>query len=220
MPHVWVENEEVLSPDEFERRKVIRSGTISETTFLQDMKRLYSLFEKRRPDYVGDNYKSLIFKGEISYSNFIKIHNFKAQIPLPLPSCDCIFRELSDALKETTVKEKLLAMKNIRGLRLPMASAVLHFSDPENYPIIDENVIKGMKKLGWRTRVTMEINKGTADFYEYYIDKVRNLRSKGKIVDISKKFDVTPIRLIEAALYSLGKNWKSYIKESTSANKT
>lgn len=209
MPHMWKEMEEELSPDEFERRKVTESKTqISEAAFLQDVERLYTLFEERRPDYVGDNYKSLIFEGEISYRNFIKIHNFKAQIPLPLPSCDCIFQELSDALKKTTVKEKLLAIKNIRGFRLPMASAVLHFSDPENYPIIDENVIKGMKKLGWRTRKTMEINKGTADFYEYFADKVRDLRTKGKITNIAKKFDVTPIRLIEAALYSSGKNWR------------
>lgn len=88
-----------------------------------------------------------------------------------------------------------------------MASTVLHFSDPKMYPIIDKNVIKAMKKLGWKTRVLMKINQGTVDFYKYYVGKVQSLNEEGNVRDIANKFGVTPIRLIEAAMYSRGKGW-------------
>jgi len=179
---------------------------VSEERFLQDIERLYTKFEEDNPKYVGKNYQSLIFKGSISYKHFIKIHNFKSQIPLPRPNCDCTFHDLSCALEKDNLKGKLLAMEAIDGFQLPMASAVLHFSDPEKYPIIDKNVINAMRKLGWRTRVTMKMNEETIEFYEYYVNKVDILKDQDLVKETAKKFNVTPTRLVETALYSLGKS--------------
>lgn len=175
--------------------------------FVENIERFYSEFEKRRTEYVGNNYRDLIFSGKITYKDFIKIHNFKAQIPLPLPNCNCIFTELANALSKPKIEEKLLAIGKLPGFRLPMASAVLHFSNPDMYAIIDENVIEGMRKIGWKTRSTMKINKGTVEFYKYYLQKIEGIANVGRIKDTAKKYDVTPMRLVEASLYALGKGW-------------
>jgi len=179
---------------------------VTETYFIENIERLYSRFRSNRPGYVGKNYRDLIFTGEITYKGFIKIHNFKAQIPLPLPSCDCVFTDLANALSRPTTEEKLLALGKLEGFRLPMASAVLHFSNPSSYAIIDENVVKGMKQIGWAARKTVEINNGTIMFYTNYLHEIQRITSS-RIKGVANKYDVTPMRLVEASLYALGKRW-------------
>jgi len=110
--------------------------------FIGDAQRLYRVFSYRRPEYVGGPYQDLMFRGHVTYRQFIKIHNFKATIPLPLPSCNCVFVELDRALRAHSLEDRLLAIRRIGGIRLAIASAILHFSDPDRYAIIDDNVLQ------------------------------------------------------------------------------
>ena len=43
--------------------------------------------------------------------------------------------------------------------------------------------------------------------YSKFREKIQSIANMGKIKDIAKKYNVTPMRLIEASLYALGKGW-------------
>lgn len=182
---------------------------VSERKFIKEIGDLYSKFKDKRQEYTGDDYKKLLFDGnKITYRKFIKIHNFKCQVPLPIPKCDCIFKNLSNALNKDTLEEKLKSMGKLKGFRLSLASTILHFFNPDKYAIIDSNVIEGMKELGWETRTQMKINEGTITFYNSYLNNILRVVKDGKVQSIAEDYDIPILRLVEASLFALGKDWE------------
>jgi len=88
-------------------------------------------------------------------------------------------------------------MKNkIYGVGFSIASTILHFIYPDDYPIIDVRTIEALQLLGYLDKDTkMTAIRGTKEGYDSY---------RSKIFEISKKSKRT-LREVDKALFKYHK---------------
>lgn len=87
---------------------------------------------------------------------FIKVKNYKSQIPFPenikditslLESIIKLKQMEAPRLSDGNVQEIFKNLINIKGLDLPTTSAIFHFCFPDQFPIVDVNVETACKWL-------------------------------------------------------------------------
>jgi len=97
-----------------------------------------------------------------------------------------------EALTNPDVKDCLEQMLNLRGIRLPMASAILHFYQPNAFPIIDERSYRQI--FGQEPKSKIKI--------EEYLNYIK------KCIELSNKYGI-PFDKIDKILYQKDKDEKN-----------
>ena len=85
---------------------------------------------------------------------------------------------------------RLKALLALRGVGVPLASVILHFTFPNRYPVLDVNVLAALPRLGLRDRVS----KSPAGWVRLCA-AVRRLRSRHRL----------SLRTLDKALWILGR---------------
>jgi len=91
------------------------------------------------------------------------------------------------SFKTKSEKARIGCLLALKGVSWPVASAILHFSFPEKYPIMDFRVIWS---LGWKQPSIYDFS-----FWQRYCMKIHKL---------SKKYNL-PIRTVEKSLWKYSK---------------
>jgi len=103
-----------------------------------------------------------------------------------------ITRESFETEDEKICIESLLGQQGgLKGVGYPVASTILHFAFPDEYPIMDFRVISS---LGWNKPSSYKFN-----FWDNYCKRIRYL---------SKKYGLS-IRTVEKALWKFDKEQNS-----------
>ena len=75
-----------------------------------------------------------------------------------------------EAFAESDEKKKIEKLTELKGVRIPVASAILSVTDSDNYPIIDERCMQALKtlyKIEWKVI--------TSNSWLNYLDFIRKL---------------------------------------------
>ena len=75
-----------------------------------------------------------------------------------------------EAFAESDEKKKIEKLTELKGVRIPVASAILSVTDSDNYPIIDVRCVCALEDLGEIDWVDI-----TIENWEKYLTKIRNL---------------------------------------------
>jgi hypothetical protein len=153
----------------------------------------------------------------------IAIKNYKSQVPFPendlaeVVRCVIAIRRAEPGNLLNEPRDLIHKLLKFQGFQLPTASAVLHFSHPEHFPIVDRNVRAACKLLKERfpdgfkdiavpvlpsvkTKPASKVNAYIT--FKDFIDRTRELQSHFEESDV---FDQTPTyRQIDKALMVLG----------------
>jgi len=98
--------------------------------------------------------------------------------------------------KILSVENKLEKLDDLFGIGVPIASTILHFIYPDNYPIIDFRTIEALQFLGYINKdIKVSDIKGTIKGYYSY---------RSIIMEIAKKVKRT-LREIDKALFKFHK---------------
>lgn len=139
-------------------------------------------------DYYIDQYeleKQLYKKGKeflkcgwLNKSEFLTICLWKSRRPKKLYNLNSeeeVKRYTKLSFSENDEREKIRYLINLKGVRIPTASAILSVVDPKRYPIIDERCIQSLndlKIINWKTI--------TENNWLAYLKIIRNLAEKYK----------------------------------------
>jgi hypothetical protein len=134
-------------------------------------------------DYYIDQYEleKQIFKlgddinkrGWLEKTEFIAICLWKSRRPKNLYDLNSeleIISNTKNAFKEKDELQKINILTELKGVRIPTASAILSVINPKLYPIIDERCIQSLRSLGlidWKTITTKN--------WIEYLHLIRNL---------------------------------------------
>lgn len=124
-------------------------------------------FEDISKDIYGKNY--------LSYLDFLRIRNFKLQ-NFTTEKEERINKITSEAFrlaKENKIKEAIDKLRELHGVAIPIASAILAMKYPNKYAIIDRRVLTSLKKEEW-----IKKDKYTKDskIYEDYMILMRKTK--------------------------------------------
>jgi hypothetical protein len=103
----------------------------------------------------------------------------------------------STALKTRSERQRLEALTTLKGVSVPMASAILMLLDPKRYGVIDIRVWQLMHKVGAVTKNYAGVNFTFQNWYQYLMI----------IRYFAKKFGTTA-RLIELTLFKAHKKYQ------------
>ena len=135
---------------------------------------------------IDNEYKDLKYIKEKKYLNFkdyLRIHNFKAQISVELNEnyIKGITKKAFSLAKkdnESDTKESLRLLCKLNGVAVPIASTILHFKFPNTYAIMDTYC--------WRN--AREIDKTLSKFYGDKERAINNYIKYLKIIrDVAKE---------------------------------
>ncbi len=158
----------------------------------------YDLNENITRDYLINKIQK---KGLITYSedyniiNEIVLWKINRRINLSSETIEYInsvtrnVKTIEDALNSNDVKNLLDEMLKQKGIRLPMASTILHFYNPNVFPIIDQRSYREL----FNKKLNLNAN---SEIYLLYLQRCKNICERYKI----------PIKLIDIVLYQLDKN--------------
>lgn len=97
-------------------------------------------FERIHKEIIDNN-------GEISYEIFLKIRNFKLSNNC-LDKRGVVKKTIKDSLNKLKTKEKIEGIIKLYGVRIPIASAILAMKSPDEFAIIDINVLTALDNSG------------------------------------------------------------------------
>ncbi len=101
---------------------------------------------------------------------------------------DLTVRELTKfSFSAKSERAKMGALLALNGVSYPVASVILHFAFPNQYPILD---FRALWSLGWKQPSSYNFN-----FWQKYCNEIRK---------ISKKLNL-PLRVIDKALWQYSK---------------
>jgi thermostable 8-oxoguanine DNA glycosylase len=138
--------------------------------------------------------------GILSEKLFRKIYKWKAARAMhhvnfsKFDDYNMVFKQtIVQALEspEQTVKE----LDNLPGIGIPVASTILHFINPEDFPIIDFRTIEILQEADYLDKSM-----------DYYRDTSRGYcEFREVILDIAKKYTEGDIRKVDKALFAYHK---------------
>lgn len=103
-----------------------------------------------------------------------------------------IRRAIETAVNASAVGEKVNALTSIKGVGVPVASAILLFINPERYTVIDVRAWGALHELGYVDRELSD--DPTAEEYLIYL---------GACWTLANEYDVS-LRTLDMALWALG----------------
>ncbi len=127
---------------------------IIDDDFIHKWHPLYDTIEDDEEDYlkiIATVKKEIIEKTTITKQTFIKILEWKAARLKGIIRLN-EFDIYAEAIKTTihlTDKQKLANLTNLHGIGVPLASTILHFLFPENFPIMDVRTAEVLWSAGY-----------------------------------------------------------------------
>lgn len=112
----------------------------------------------------------------LSYYEFLRIRNYKLQIISTANETDIrkyTGEAFKKAKKDEIVAAVVLLTKNLDGVGIPMASAILAMKYPERFAIIDRRVLQALKEEMWLKNYRKD-----PEIYKNYLLKVREEAKK------------------------------------------
>jgi hypothetical protein len=155
---------------------------------------LYDRHYKHEDQEVETRLKSLLVKKRyLEKDEFVDIARWKSKRPTKhyrsKENDDITVREITKFSFQTiSEKARVESLMVLRGISWPVASTILHFAFPEQYPIMDFRVIWS---LGWNQPISYNFN-----FWQKYCAKIDSL---------SQRYELQ-IRTIEKALWRYSKD--------------
>lgn len=120
-------------------------------------------------------HKSIKNKSKLSYNDFLRIRNFKAN-NFTHENDKNVKKITSKAFKlakQDKIEEAIKELVKLHGVAIPIASAILSMRFPNKYAIIDIRVLGQLKKKIW-----MKDYRTNPDTYRKYIFLVRERAKK------------------------------------------
>lgn len=117
-----------------------------------------------------DIHKSIKHKSKLSYNDFLRIRNFKAN-NFTYENDRNVKKITSKAFKlakQDKIEEAIKELVKLHGVAIPVASAILSAKFPNKYAIIDINVLRQLKKKSW-----IKDYRTNPDTYKKYISLMR-----------------------------------------------
>ena len=102
-------------------------------------------------------------------------------------------------LNETKTREILNSLLEINGIRLPMASTILRFRNPNIYQILDQRVFRVIFGKDYKHSAKIE---RTVDTYFEYLAKLKNVCDEHKL----------SFKMVDRTLYELDKKINPRLK--------
>jgi hypothetical protein len=93
-------------------------------------------------------------RGYFSLSDFLVVCRWKApraEQSFSSNSEEEVKEATQDALRPVAEAERIESLTSLRGVGVPIASALLHFAEPERYPILD---VRALESLGYESQRT------------------------------------------------------------------
>ena len=122
--------------------------------------------------------KEIYIRGWLKKNEFLAICLWKSRRPkkwYDLNTSEEIKEKSKLSLGEKDELSKIRHLTDLKGVRIPTASAILSVVNPKNYPIIDERCIQTLQNLGainWKTI--------TEKNWLEYLNIIRNLALNNK----------------------------------------
>lgn len=123
--------------------------------------------------------------------DFVKIGRWKSTRPQKqyLANDERAVKEISRfSFTAKTEQAQIGVLFALKGVKYPVASAILHFAFPDRYPILD---VRALWSLGWKQSYSYNF-----EFWISYVKKVRK---------ISKKLGLS-MRKVDKALWQFSKD--------------
>lgn len=117
-------------------------------------------------------------RGWLNKNEFLTICLWKSRRPKILYNLNSetqIIQITKLVFTESDELKKIRLLTNLKGVRIPTASAILSVSNPKIYPIMDERCLQSLQKLGvinWKTI--------TENNWIKYLELIRELANKNK----------------------------------------
>lgn len=140
---------------------------------------------------IEEKFKTLLKRQRfLTRDNLVEVGIWKSPRPKEQYAAngDLAVRELTEfSFSAKSEQAKMGALLVLKGVSYPLASVILHFAFPDEYPILD---FRALWSLGWE-----QPSSYTFEFWEKYCMKVR---------EISKGLNLS-IRTIDKALWQYSK---------------
>jgi endonuclease III len=126
------------------------------------------------------------------YLKYLLIFAFKGQRPFHIKSEEVAkyWNNLSE--KDEDLEKSFEMLQKLDGVGFSTASAILHFKFPDNFAIIDNNVLIGIKKGGKNPlgEIKWKKEKSKLETYKKYLEFIRKKAEKEKISlrDVEKRY--------------------------------
>ena len=142
---------------------------------------------------------SSIRYGEHTLNNIETIVRWKCERVVPVlisNSGEKVRKALAVAASpDTPLKDAVAALTALRGIDLPLASAILTAIFPERYTVMDYHALE-----------TLGQPRHDVEFYEQYLEFCRNLAAHNAVTAQPDLPAPTPLRSLERALWQWSKN--------------
>lgn len=117
-------------------------------------------------------------KGHLSYEDFLRIRNYKLQNSSTetIERIKRISQEAFRLAEKDNIKEAIEKLKELEGVRIPIASTILAMKYPDKFAIIDRRVITELGKEEWLEDYTDNV-----DIYEKYLELLKSKSKKLKL---------------------------------------
>jgi len=177
-----------------------------DSTFIEKWEKEYSEADEKKYieilNLVKNELKNIT---GISLSTFKELYNWKTRGR----SYNNIIEEEYETIYNENIKvsidvpddKKIYILDGMPGVRIAVASTILHFIYPNQFPIIDVNTIKALKELGYyEPNEKIEKLRDSPESYNNY---------RRKLLKIQKSIDGDwTLHQIDKALFSFGKQFK------------
>jgi thermostable 8-oxoguanine DNA glycosylase len=164
-------------------------------------------WSKKYAEHDDDEYNNILSKiskntsetGTISKDMLVRIINWKAARAkgyVDWRNFGKYVKTFSAALSAQE-KQKISIMDDLPGIGIPVASAIMHFVYPQNFPIVDFRTVEALKEMGYldKTKSTHHF-RDTIFGYEDF---------RQAILGIAKKCPRRSLREIDRALFAYHK---------------
>ena len=183
------EQEKVYAEEEdMYEEEVARLGrSESVTGNMSDVPELPSAFEKDEWSL-----KDLEWVIEWKVGVFVKpiLDNFRSN------DDELVRQMIEEAVHGSDIRSRVEALTSLKGVGVPVASAMLTFIDPDTFTVIDGRAWKALESTGYIPEFQELSEDPTVDEYLYYL---------GVCQALSNEYDVS-LRTLDMALWSLGDN--------------
>lgn len=165
---------------------------ILNTNIIKEYSKKYDANYQNNPDSIIENDLRNWFSKHnyLDKKHFIKLGLWKSKRPKKQyeSNSDELIKEITKfSISSKNEEVKIKSLFVLRGVSWPVASVILHFANPDMYPIMD---FRAIWSLGWN-----QPNSYTFEFWQKYCNEIR---------DLSKKLDLS-IRTIDKALWQYSK---------------
>ena len=174
-----------------------------DSVFIEKWEKEYSEEDEKKYNDILNRVKNDLENiAGILFSTFKKLYNWKTRGR----SYNNIIKEQYETIYNENIKisielpddKKIYILNGMPGVRIAVASTILHFIYPNQFPIIDVNTIKALKELGYYE--PHEKIEKLRDYPESYNDYRRKVLKMQKFIG----GDWT-LHQIDKALFSYGK---------------